>query len=337
MIVSVCRATVPLAALALVTAVVTGCGGPGGDTARATASPAVSPSATVSSAGPASHSPSAGTGHGAGGKFTGYVTLPASASGRTPVFQHGPRARGGKNGDGGGGGGQDKLVALTFNTVMSPEDEKGAAAGKAGEKKAEGAGNTADGARHDNPALIAALRREKVPATVFMTGVWARSYPHQARAIGSDPLFEVAGHSYSHHAFAPDCRDLPELASDKQLADVRKGLAAIRAAGVENPAPYFRFPGGCHDDRSRRALAPSGVTAVAGDVLGGDAGASDAEAVAERVLTDVRPGSVVILHCDRGRAPVTEQAVRRIVPELRKRGYRLVRVSELIASAMGRS
>jgi peptidoglycan/xylan/chitin deacetylase (PgdA/CDA1 family) len=39
------------------------------------------------------------------------------------------------------------------------------------------------------------------------------------------------------------------------------------------------------------------------------------------------------MHCTRSAAPVTEQAVRRIVPELRRRGYRFVKVSDLMRQA----
>jgi peptidoglycan/xylan/chitin deacetylase (PgdA/CDA1 family) len=39
------------------------------------------------------------------------------------------------------------------------------------------------------------------------------------------------------------------------------------------------------------------------------------------------------MHCTRSAAPVTERAVRVIVPELRKKGYRFVKVSELIGAA----
>jgi peptidoglycan/xylan/chitin deacetylase (PgdA/CDA1 family) len=76
-----------------------------------------------------------------------------------------------------------------------------------------------------------------------------------------------------------------------------------------------------------------GVTAVQWDVVSGDAFATDADAVARQVLEGVKPGSVVVMHCTRSAAPVTEQALRTIVPELRKQGFRFVKVSEMIGSA----
>ncbi|EGX55333.1 lipoprotein [Streptomyces zinciresistens K42] len=225
----------------------------------------------------------------------------------TPVFEHGPR-------------GGDKTLALTFDADMTAAQGPRAAAGE----------------RFDNPGLIAALRELKVPATVFMTGRWAEQYPRQARAIGRDPLFEVANHSYSHYAFTGGCYGLPTVGEERMRADVRRAYTALRRAGVTDPMPYFRFPGGCYDRRALRSLASAGVTAVQWDVVGGDAFATDADAVARGLLAGVRAGSVVVLHCTRSAAPTTEAVVRRTVPELRERGFRFVKVSALIGAAGGR-
>ena len=228
-------------------------------------------------------------------------TLPPAPGGLIPVFDR-------------GAGHGEKVVALTFDADMTAAEGRRAAAGE----------------HFDNPALIALLRRSKVPATVFMTGRWAEEYPAQARSIGADPLFEVANHSYSHYAFTSPCYGLPALPEGGMRKDVARAFAAFRAAGVRNVVPYFRFPGGCYDDASRRALAPEKVTAVQWDVVSGDAFATDADAVARQVLDGVKPGSLVVMHCTRSAAPVTEKALRTVVPRLRERGYRFVKVSDLM-------
>ncbi|MFE9022928.1 polysaccharide deacetylase family protein [Streptomyces sp. NPDC007808] len=238
----------------------------------------------------------------------GPPTLAPGPGGLTPVFAHGPRTR-------------DKAVALTFDADMTA-----------------GQGPRADrGERFDNPRLVAALRKLRVPATVFMTGRWAEEYPAQARAIGRNPLFEVANHSYSHYAFTDDCYGLPNLSEHRMRSDVERAYAAFRKVGVRDAMPYFRFPGGCYDRRALKALTPVGVTAVQWDVVSGDAFATDAGAVARQVLRGVRPGSVVVMHCTLSAAPTTERAVRSIVPELRRKGFRFVKVSELIGAAARRA
>ncbi|GAA2927162.1 polysaccharide deacetylase family protein [Kitasatospora cinereorecta] len=228
-------------------------------------------------------------------------TTAPGPEGLTPVFER--RATG-----------ADKVVALTFDADMTADQGARAAAGE----------------HFDNPGLIELLRRLKVPSTVFMTGRWAQEYPSQARSIGNDPLFEIANHSFSHHAFSSPCYGLPVLAKADMRGDVERAFTAIRGTGARHVVPYFRFPGGCYDDASLKALAPTGVTAVQWDVVSGDAFATDADAVAEQVLAGVRPGSLVVMHCTRSAAPVTDRALRRVIPELRERGYRFVKVSELM-------
>lgn len=231
-------------------------------------------------------------------------TLAHGSSGITPVFTNGPRTQG-------------KTVALTFDADMTADEGPRAAAGE----------------HFDNPQLIATLRAFKVPATLFMTGRWADEYPKEARNIGQDPLFEVANHSYSHYAFTDNCYGLPTVPQERMRAEVEEAYAAFKKAGVPHAMPYFRFPGGCYDQQALRTLSAVGVTAVQWDVVSGDAFATDADAVARQVLEGVKPGSVVVMHCTRSAAPVTEQALRTIVPELRKKGFRFVKVSEMIGSA----
>ncbi|MCX5062086.1 polysaccharide deacetylase family protein [Streptomyces sp. NBC_00201] len=234
-------------------------------------------------------------------------TLAPGPAGLTPVFKSGLRTEG-------------KTVALTFDADMTADEGARAAAGE----------------RFDNPQLIATLRALKVPATLFMTGRWADQYPVQARSIGRDPLFEVANHSYSHYAFTGDCYGLPTVSEERMRSDVERAYTAFRKAGVPDAMPYFRFPGGCYDRQALKALASTGVTAVQWDVVSGDAFATDSDAVARQVLDGVRPGSVVVMHCTRSAAPATERAVRTIVPELRRKGFRFVKVSQLIGAASGR-
>ncbi|MEU2452500.1 polysaccharide deacetylase family protein [Streptomyces sp. NPDC012765] len=290
-------------------AVLAGCGGGAGapdagreaarmGTPAAPGSAAASATASAPAAGSPAGSPAAAPQAGAPAKPP---TMAPGPGGLTPVFERAKQQT-------------DKTVALTFDADMTSDQ-----------------GPRAEGGEHfDNPALISTLRTLKVPSTIFMTGRWAEEYPDQAKSIGTDPNFEIANHSYSHHAFKSPCYGLPALDAAAARADVDRAFAAFRQAGAVNTVPYFRFPGGCYDDQALRALSTAKVTAVQWDVVSGDAFAKDPVAVAEQVLAGVKPGSVVVMHCTRSAAPVTEEAVQQIVPELRKRGYRFVKVSELI-------
>ncbi|MFB6563299.1 MULTISPECIES: polysaccharide deacetylase family protein [unclassified Streptomyces] len=298
------RKVAAAAATAVLGAALAGCGGGAGapDAGREArmGTPAASAPASASAATSASGSPAASPQAGAPAKPP---TMAPGPNGLTPVFERAKQQT-------------DKTVALTFDADMTSDQGPRAA----------------DGEHFDNPALISTLRTLKVPSTIFMTGRWAEEYPDQTKSIGTDPNFEIANHSYSHHAFKSPCYGLPALDAAAARADVDRAFAAFRQAGAVNTVPYFRFPGGCYDDQALRTLSTAKVTAVQWDVVSGDAFAKDPGAVAEQVLSGVKPGSVVVMHCTRSAAPVTEEAVQRIVPELRKRGYRFVKVSELIGT-----
>ncbi|MER5888235.1 polysaccharide deacetylase family protein [Streptomyces sp. NPDC001941] len=290
-----------LTALAILGTVLVGCGGGGSDTSREGAAHAPGPSRA---AGHPDATPSA-PGASPGPSTRRPPTLAPGPGGLTPVFARGPKSAA-------------RVVALTFDADMTADQGPRAARGE----------------HFDNPSLIGTLRRLKVPSTVFMTGRWAEEYPAQAKAIGNDPNFEIANHSYSHYSFKPDCYGLPVIRKRDQAADVRRAFDAFRKAGARNVVPYFRFPGGCYDDAALKSLAPAKVTAVQWDVVSGDAFAKDPDAVAEQVLAGVKPGSLVVMHCTRSAAPVTEQAIEKVVPQLRARGYRFVKVSELMADGL---
>ncbi|MFD3992694.1 polysaccharide deacetylase family protein [Streptomyces sp. NPDC058583] len=291
-----------LAALGLLGAVLVGCGREAVETPPAP--PAKQPAAP---AGPSPRASAAAAGPKPARVPAAPPTMAPGPGGLTPVYTHRATGKGTAKG-------AEKVVALTFDADMTADQGPRAAQGE----------------RFDNPQLIETLRRLKVDATVFMTGRWAEEYPDQAKSIGRDPRFEIANHSYSHYAFASPCYGLPTVAKPDMVDDVQRAFDAFRDAGAVNVVPYFRFPGGCYDDAALRALAPAGVTAVQWDVVSGDAFATDADAVAEQVLDGVKPGSLVVMHCTRSAAPVTQQAILRVVPELRARGYRFVKVSELM-------
>ncbi|MEU9250263.1 polysaccharide deacetylase family protein [Streptomyces sp. NPDC048270] len=305
MTISVRKAASAAVLSAALGAALAGCGGGAGpsDAGREARLGTPAASAPASAPAPAPGAPSAAGAGPQAGAPAKPPTLAPGPNGLTPVFERAKQHT-------------DKTVALTFDADMTADQGARAAGGE----------------RFDNPQLITTLRTLKVPSTIFMTGRWAEEYPDQAKAIGTDPVFEVANHSYSHHAFTSPCYGLPALDAAAARADVDRAFAAFRTAGAVNTVPYFRFPGGCYDDQALRALSTAKVTAVQWDVVSGDAFAKDPDAVAEQVLAGVKPGSVVVMHCTRSAAPVTEEAIRKIVPELRQRGYRFVKVSELIGT-----
>ncbi|MEV0967661.1 polysaccharide deacetylase family protein [Microtetraspora glauca] len=179
-----------------------------------------------------------------------------------------------------------------------------------------------------NPRLIAELRRLKVPATIFMTGMWIERYPRVAAGLAADPLFEVADHSYDHEAFATPCYGLGRTHDMRR--SLRRTEALLDRLDPGHPR-FFRFPGGCFDKAALKAVAAEGLTPVQWDVIGRDAFATSKDAIVKQTLDGVRGGSIVVLHLGGGKpSGLTDDALPAIVRGLRERGLRPVTLSTLL-------
>jgi peptidoglycan/xylan/chitin deacetylase (PgdA/CDA1 family) len=215
----------------------------------------------------------------------------------------------------------EKLVALTFDLCESAGTVSG----------------------YDAP-LVAYLRDEGVRATFFAGGKWLRSHPEPALQLMADPRFEIGNHSWSHKDFrglTPAVLGEQIQRTQAEYARLRAALAGrecARAAGgqamdaVAAQPTLFRFPYGHCDAQSLAAVGDAGLPAIQWSIVTGDpAKGQSAEAIARAILQHVHPGAIVVAHAN-GRGWHTAEAMRKVVPELRRRGYRFATVSELLAS-----
>ncbi|WP_145812762.1 polysaccharide deacetylase family protein [Kribbella amoyensis] len=219
-----------------------------------------------------------------------------------PVIQHGPRG--------------PQRIALTFDADLTASMRRRLQAGTV--------------KSYYNDQLIAELRALRVPATLFLTGLWMEQYPDRTRELAKDPLFELGTHTYDHRAFTKHCYTLGTVPRAEMLTDVRRAVVQLDRL-VPNATRWFRFPGGCYDGTALHELAPAGLTAVGLDVPGADGFAKSPDPIVKQVLSNARDGSIVVLHMHGGdNAPYTDEAIGPIVRGLRARGYELVTVTELM-------
>ncbi|MDG4789599.1 polysaccharide deacetylase family protein [Micromonospora sp. WMMD1102] len=268
-------------------------GGTPGGPPSATAAPATSGPATPAPSTEAPAPRSSG-----GGALPGAIR-PGS---RPPVVDHGPRT--------------GNLVALTFDADMTDAMLRNLRDGRA--------------RSYANLRIVELLERRRVPATFFLTGKWVQRYPELTRRLAGNPRFELANHTYGHLAFTPDCYGLPRLPPGRMTEDVARTFRLIEPYGGRQTR-YFRFPGLCHDAAALAALAPLGVTVVDGDVVSGDPFAGAWRPIVKAVLSQVRPGSVVVLHVTEENAAMTDEALPHILAGLRDRGLRPATLSEVLS------
>lgn len=161
-------------------------------------------------------------------------------------------------------------------------------------------------------------------ATFFVVGERTERYPNIAIQL-AEQGHELANHTYKHKYFQSGT-------SEAAIEDeIRKAKEAIAALGKQG-APWFRPPGGYYNERIVAAAKRQGYTVVMWswhqDTK--DWKAPGVSRIVNKVLGNARNGDFVLFHDHGDGAQQTLQALRQILPELQKRGYRFVTVSELM-------
>ena len=174
-------------------------------------------------------------------------------------------------------------------------------------------------------ALLDVLAGRKVTATFFLRGKWATDHAGLAQAI------VAAGHQVGNHSLTH--ADMAVL----KWEDVRKeeagGAAAITAATGAGHPDLFRPPYGSYTPDMLRLLGERGYRAmVMWDVDSLDWTGLSAEDLVARVLSMVKPGSVVLMHVG---GENTVKALPEILDGLEARGLRPVTVRTLLNLAEG--
>ena len=208
-----------------------------------------------------------------------------------------------------------KVVALTFDADMTPNMLR-----KLRTSQDHGY----------NQKIIDILVAEKVPATLFLTGMWIESHATATSVLSENPLFEIGNHSFSHPAFSSPCYTLATTTESDDAVQIRSTDQLLNRMAKRH-VMLFRFPGLCYDADDVAAAKDAGYKVIGGDVLGGDGFQLSPAAIVANVVNSVRPGSIVVLHMmGAPNAPKTAEALPKIVTLLRAKGYRFVTVSDLL-------
>ncbi|MER5335056.1 polysaccharide deacetylase family protein [Micromonospora sp. NPDC002717] len=162
------------------------------------------------------------------------------------------------------------------------------------------------------PQVLALLREHHVRATFCVVGENAQSHPDLIRAIVAD------GHTLCNHSWNHDVT-LGQQSPETIRADLLRTSEAIRAAVPNAPIAYYRQPGGAWTDSVVSVARELGMTSLHWTVDPADWETPGASRIAGMVLTNVEPGSVVLLHDAGGDRQGTVDALYEILPALTSR------------------
>ncbi|MGD0652147.1 MAG: polysaccharide deacetylase family protein, partial [Verrucomicrobiia bacterium] len=155
--------------------------------------------------------------------------------------------------------------------------------------------------------------------TFFLIGRVVRPWAGRARAevAAADA---VGIHTWSHKA-------LTELRRPQIFGQIKRAGATIFDVTRRQPA-LLRPPYGDRNAQVDRIARRLGLVEVLWSIDSGDSQGKNWRGIAAEVLGNVRPGSIILLHDNRGQAVRALKYL--ILPGLKKRGYIPVTIPELL-------
>jgi peptidoglycan/xylan/chitin deacetylase (PgdA/CDA1 family) len=177
-----------------------------------------------------------------------------------------------------------------------------------------------DGPYPLTPSFVRMLKANGAVATFFMIGEQVtaryRSTLHEELRDGD----ALGDHTYTH----------PDLVTAGGVrSQLERTIQAIRALSGYTPC-VFRPPYGDYNSSVLSTAASLGLATILWEVDPSDYTLPGISAIRERVLSQVRPGAIVISHDGGGPRAQTLAAYPAIISALRARGYRFVTVPQLL-------
>lgn len=172
------------------------------------------------------------------------------------------------------------------------------------------------------PLILAELERHHARATFFLI---------TDRVKGQEGLVQrllAAGHELGNHFR----RDRPSIGMspeefERDLDEAHRVLAQFGSVRWARPAS------GWYSQSMIRTMERHGYRCALGSVYPYDATIPSVAFSRRHLLRNVRPGAVLVLHDGGSRGQRTARVLRAVLPELARRGFRVVALSELVDAA----
>lgn len=177
-----------------------------------------------------------------------------------------------------------------------------------------------DGTNIDS--IIGVLSKHNVKATFFLTGSGASSHPQKIKNI-TNAGHDIGNHSYSHPYFTK----ISPAETKNQLQRTENIIGDITGKSTK---PLFRPPYGDYNSTVLQRVGDAGYTyTIMWTIDTIDWTGNSANAIVQRVMAGITPGSIILMHTGAG-ASGTTSALPTIITRLKAMGYRFVTVSEML-------
>lgn len=172
----------------------------------------------------------------------------------------------------------------------------------------------------DTRKLLEVLKKHQVKATFFMTGGWIEKYPDDVKAIAADG-HDLGNHSENH-------KQMSQLSAEQCKEEIMKPHEKVKKLTGKDMI-LFRPPYGDYNDTLIQTTRECNYYPIQWDVDSLDWKDYDAATIIRRVTEHKHLGNGSIILCHNG-AKHTAEALDELLSTLKKKGYQLVPISQLI-------
>ncbi|KAK2763303.1 hypothetical protein FQN54_009939 [Arachnomyces sp. PD_36] len=180
-----------------------------------------------------------------------------------------------------------------------------------------------DGPSQYTKEILEVLEANGATATFFVIGSQVDGHEEILQDIirGNNELGNHAMHD-------EPSRSLSNAELRKQIASVQERIdEAYNAVHVKQTQKYFRPGSGFFSKRMRETLTELGYRLVLGNIYPHDPQIPFWSVNARHILSMLQPGGIIICH---DRRSWTVPMLKKVLPEMKRRGYRVVTVTELL-------
>lgn len=200
---------------------------------------------------------------------------------------------------------QEKVIALTMDACGSP-------LGMAYDEK-----------------LVNFLKKEKIPATMFINARWINKNLSTFKELASNPLFEIANHGLEHKPASVNGKSIYGLSGTKNVEELvdEIELNARKIESITHKRPKYFRSGTAYYDEVAVSVANKLNHQVIGFSILGDAGATFSTKKVEEAFLKSKKGEIVIIHMNHPTSD-TAQGTINAITKLKQKGFKFVKLSD---------
>jgi peptidoglycan/xylan/chitin deacetylase (PgdA/CDA1 family) len=177
--------------------------------------------------------------------------------------------------------------------------------------------------------LINFLKKENIPATLFINARWIDKNLNTFKTLASNPLFEIANHGLEHKPASVNGKSIYNLNGTKDVEELvdEIELNARKIESITHKRPKYFRSGTAYYDEVAVKVSNTLHHEVIGFSILGDAGATYTKEKVENAFLSAKKGEIVIIHMNHPQSQTADGTIKAI-KELKQKGFRFVRLSD---------